>query len=156
MNTVDPQAPYRIPVDMPPANHDEGYSGGWDHTATLKIVEPGTPEHDALTAALFPNDMDKPTEHEPLLSDADFHRLDEEHFAMGINPISREDVRDFYESKITSGELRVVKEVHNCNSASVCFTCSSCCVSMYKVSFLNAKEGAMRHCPNCGGKIVVL
>ncbi len=104
----------------------------------------------------------KPTERAPMLSDEALMDIVIDKYG-GTDSYTQdrcfavaEAVRDLFLAKITSGELRVVKEVRNCNSASVCFTCSSCCVSMYKVSFLNAKEGAMRHCPNCGGKIVVL
>ena len=58
-------------------------------------------------------------------------------------------IRDFYEAKITSGELRVVKTCHHIRvelGAGVSTLCSSCKEDRYW-------DVHMKYCPGCGAEI---
>lgn len=67
-------------------------------------------------------------------------------------------VRDFYEDLITSGKLRVVDDVMNCNSAVHYFTCSGCGSTIrdpyYSYPPHHSEHGGLiAYCPGCGNKI---
>lgn len=99
--------------------------------------------------------MDKPTERAPMLSDEEFTDV--------IGDAGSQSgllVRDFYEAKITSGELRVVKKAtneHETNGIKVrTFYCSNCHTHTERV-FKYAPPGGPRtvkFCPGCGAQIV--
>lgn len=54
--------------------------------------------------------------------------------------------RHFYESKITSGELMVVREVENTGGQFDHFICSGCKIEAFSDDDIN-------FCPHCGAKI---
>jgi len=65
----------------------------------------------------------KPTEHNPLLRSL---VKTASHWPYPEQPISPEDVRDFYEAKLTSGELRVVKKATIIEHSADLSECSEC------------------------------
>lgn len=92
-------------------------------------------------AAVYCSYCDKPTERAPLLSDKDIYWKYDRYGRMVAN-----NVRDFYEAKITSGELRVVKKAngfrpHPCAGLS----CEHCHESLKLYP---------NFCPGCGTQIV--
>lgn len=66
--------------------------------------------------------------------------------------------RVWYEAKITSGELRVVKTTKNCNSATGWFTCLNCGATMANAYYSypphhSEHGGRIDFCPGCGEPI---
>ena len=94
--------------------------------------------------------MNTPKEEQraPLLSDDEFKELlgDDWIAAKGDRAESAgKKIRDFYESKITSGELRVVKTTRNSHENGWgCDHCDRCLGSEVDYNF----------CPGCGAQIV--
>ena len=98
---------------------------------------------------------------EPMLSDEQIEKLafltppKENIYRFGSAAI-----RDFYEAKITSGELRVVKTAKNdAADAPVSFFCSDCGTGNGTGGGRTSKTGfpyrtPFAFCPGCGAKIV--
>lgn len=63
--------------------------------------------------------------------------------------LAMDKARKWYEAKITSGELMVVKTAHNNGSVSV-FSCSLCACLVDG----QGEMCAFQFCPGCGAKIV--
>ena len=66
--------------------------------------------------------------------------------------MSAEEVRDFYEAKITSGELMVVKTckfVTNNYDANI--DCDGC---GWSICYIHVEDNPMKFCPGCGAKII--
>jgi hypothetical protein len=110
-------------------------------------------------------DTNEQTTREPLLSDA---AIEQEVNPEDPNNYSTREyyesigckwVRDFYEAKITSGELRVVEEVENYYTEPIKserFGCPKCDSVWERKSVWskNAKIRVMNYCPGCGNKII--
>lgn len=67
-------------------------------------------------------------------------------------------ISGFYENLITTGKLRVVEEVKNCNSAPGYFTCSRCGATIAHAYYSypphhSEHGGFISCCPGCGNKI---
>jgi rubrerythrin len=79
----------------------------------------------------------------PLLSDEDLRIIDEARFRVGANFLGREEMRDFYEAKITIGALRVVEEVEHVIYSGKCSGCG----------YGKLMKKRHKFCPGCGNKI---
>ena len=89
---------------------------------------------------------------EQLLSDTAITELYYIHGDLGNGGTSEDAliaVRDFYEAKITSGELMVVKTTSNIGDRPPYFHCREC-----GSEALNGDEDVWNFCPNCGSKII--
>lgn len=67
-------------------------------------------------------------------------------------------VRDWYEAKITSGELMVVKKASNCNGATGWFSCDKCGATVGRANYdypphHSEHSKAFDYCPGCGSQI---
>lgn len=95
---------------------------------------------------------DKPTERAPMMSDETLMDIVIDKYG-GTDSYTQdrcfavaEAVRDFYESNITSGELRVVKKTRMVDNAGPkCLTCG------YAQDYTYV---GMNFCPGCGAQIV--
>ena len=110
----------------------------------------------------------KVEEREPLLSDAYIHeafrvKQDEGYdgFAHGLGVINAANhVRDFYEAKINSGELMVVKTAKNEHKIAPVklrtFYCGNCHTHTDRVFRYSpkGKPKTVKFCPGCGAKII--
>lgn len=96
-------------------------------------------------------------ERTPLLSDQKLNNMLD--WSGDSTKRQMENVRDFYEAKITRGELMVVKTTKNCNSATGWFTCLNCGATMANAYYSypphhSEHGGRIDFCPGCGAKIV--
>lgn len=90
---------------------------------------------------------------EPLLSDEDIDGwIEEDGSTMCSLGMTDKEVRDFYEAKITSGELMVVKTckfVTNNYDANI--DCDGC---GWSICYIHVEDNPMKFCPGCGAKII--
>ena len=137
-DTNDPQAPY-------------GHCTGCTDPRSEGTHQMGTIEHPLGSEEPGLMATFQPTERAPLLSDDDLlsmipTRLDAvQPKPNGMSMQGCKAVRDFYESKITSGELRVVKTTRNSHENG--WGCEQC------DRFLGS-EVDYNLCPGCGAQIV--
>lgn len=93
----------------------------------------------------------KKAQRKPLLSDAQTTDMlmMEHHRRGGMNNLeATKFVRDFYEAKITSGELLVVKTAKSIDHRPEVFTCELCATSV------KGEQVEVNFCPGCGAKII--
>lgn len=96
-----------------------------------------------IGATPFPDGMiEVVVEREPLMSDEEMRKMGAGNEAYAWD--CAECVRDFYEAKITSGELRVVKEVRWRKRPIGCEECGHPWSMLLSMS---------KYCPGCGNKI---
>lgn len=140
-----------------PAFTGEVPKGGWTHEISFKIMDPGTPEHEALHKALTEGmGGDKPTE-KVGPSGLTAKRIEELIIATGLNdhPLfsHREMVRRVIDGLITSGELRVVQKAEfNYKEHDLAATCSEC--GYANTGYDNDAHEDWNYCPKCGTEIV--
>lgn len=120
----------------------------------ISISHTNDPHGSLRRSIVIMNTNDKPTERALLLSDKRMRGYEGSPTIMDLinvenRSMDRDQVRDFYEAKITSGELRVVKTCHHIRvelGAGVSTLCSSCKEDRYW-------DVHMNFCPGCGASI---